>query len=331
MKLPRKALWLLLLVPIVAVFAWYRWGRTPPPTRWLGYADADYIKIGPTSLGQLVALSVARGDIVAAGAPLFAQNDDNERAARDQAQAVLQQQTELLADIQASGREAEIAQARSNLADTQAAYDRMQRDLVRAERLLPSGAGTRQSAEQLRDDTASAKAHVDAAQAKLDLITDSTGRAHAIAAQQASVQAAHAALVQAQWKLDQRHVAAPVAGLINDTLVRPGETVAAGNPVVSLLPPGNILVRFFVSESDLALVKAGDSVGVTCDSCPPDITARISFVATQPEYTPPVIYSETTRAALVYMVEAHPDPARLPHLKPGQPVDVLPAREMVAK
>lgn len=331
MKLPRNAPWLVLLIPLGAAFAWYHWGRPPPPTRWLGYADADYVKVGPTSLGQLVSLSVARGDTVAAGAPLFDQNDDAERAARDQAQASLQQQSEVLADIQSAGRAAEIEQARANLADMQAAYDRTRRDLARAEKLLPSGAGTRQSAEQLRDDTASAKAHVADAQAKLDLIMDSTGRAGAIAAQQAAVKAAQAALVQAQWRLDQRHVAAPVAGLVNDTLVRPGETVAAGNPVVSLLPPGNILVRFFVPESELALVKTGDPVRIVCDSCPPDLIARITFIATQSEYTPPVIYSETTRAALVYMVEAHPDPARLPRLKPGQPVDVLPIGATVTK
>ncbi len=331
MTVPRKARWLLLLIPIVAIFAWYRWGRTPPPTRWLGYADADYVKIGPTSLGQLTNLHVARGDAVAAGAALFDQNDDNERAARDQAQATAEQQREMLADIAAAGRPAEIEQARSNLVDMQAAYDSLKRDMERAIKLLPSGAGTRQSAEQLTDQTKSAREHVAAAQAKLDLIQDTTGRAHAITAQTAAVKAAHAALVAAQWKLDQRHVSAPAAGLIAETYSRPGETVAAGSPVIALLPPTNILVRFFVSEPDLALVKTGDVIRVACDSCPPDLTARISFIATQSEYTPPVIYSETARATLVFMVEAHPDPARLPRLKPGQPVDVLPASTMVAK
>jgi HlyD family secretion protein len=319
-----KFLRLLILLPIIAVFAWYLWGRTPRPTRWLGYVDADYVKVAPTTLGQLVSLAVARGDQVAEGAALFAQNDDDERAARDQAQASLKEESEKLADIEGAGRDAEIAAARADLADQKAAHDLVSRDLARAEALLPSGAATRQSVEQLRDQTESARAHVAASQARLDLITSSTGREHAIAAQREAVTAAQAALVSAQWRLDQRHVAAPAAGLIADTFAQPGETVAAGTPVVSLLPPGNILVRFFVPEADLAMIKAGDSVGIVCDSCAPDLHARISFIATQSEYTPPVIYSQTTRAALVYMIEAHPEPGKPPLLKPGQPVDIVP-------
>ena len=109
-----------------------------------------------------------------------------------------------------------------------------------------------------------------------------------------------------------------------DTLALPGETLAAGTPVVSLLPPGNILLRFFVPETRLARVKAGDSVGVTCDSCPPGLTARISFVAPQPEYTPPVIYSTDARGTLVYLIEARPQGGQGALLKPGQPVEIIP-------
>jgi HlyD family secretion protein len=129
-----------------------------------------------------------------------------------------------------------------------------------------------------------------------------------------------------QWRLDQRHVTAPVGGIVADVLARPGETIPAGGPVVSLLPPENIFVRFFVPEPRLAEVHIGDRVKLVCDSCPADLAATISFISPQAEYTPPVIYSESIRAKLVYMVEARPSPEQAVLINPGQPVAVRPAQ-----
>lgn len=320
----RRGLALVLLLAGMAAGAWYALSRTPPPRHWLGYAEADYVKIAPTQQGRLVALWVARGDQVAAGAPLFAQDDGDDRAARDQAAAELTQARERLADLRGRGREQEILQARADLDDRRAAQQRVERDLARSEALVPTGAVPRQTVEQQRADARSAEARVQAAAAKLALLREPSGRAHAIAAQQAAVAAAQAVLDQAQWRLDQRRVAAPEAGRIADTYAQPGETVGAGVPVVSLLPPGNIRVRFFVPETALARLRPGMRVGIACDSCPDGLDATLSFIATAPEYTPPVIYSQGTRGNLVYRVEARPDPARRPRLKPGQPVDVIP-------
>ena len=122
--------------------------------------------------------------------------------------------------------------------------------------------------------------------------------------------------------MDQRRAAAPVAGLVSDTYARPGETINAGNPVVELLPPQNVLVRFFVPEIELASLHIGDHLVISCDGCAADLAATITFIAPQPEYTPPVIYSENNREKLVYLVEAHPPLEQAMQLKPGQPVDV---------
>jgi HlyD family secretion protein len=112
--------------------------------------------------------------------------------------------------------------------------------------------------------------------------------------------------------------------MIADVLAEPGETLQAGSPVISLLPPENIFVRFFVPETALATVHLGDKVALVCDNCPADLEATISFIAPQAEYTPPVIYSDANRAKLVYMVEAHPAPQRAALVNPGQPVTVRP-------
>ena len=100
--------------------------------------------------------------------------------------------------------------------------------------------------------------------------------------------------------------------------------MAAGAPVVSLLPPQNILVRFFVPEAVLSSVHRGDQLALLCDGCPRDLAATISFVSPQAEYTPPVIYSQSSRAKLVYLIEARPSPVQAALLNPGQPIEVRP-------
>jgi HlyD family secretion protein len=150
------------------------------------------------------------------------------------------------------------------------------------------------------------------------------GREGEINAQQQMVESLRAAVAMAQWRIDQRHVTAPAAGVVADVLARPGETIPAGSPVVSLLPAENIFVRFFVPEGQLAEVHEDDRVALLCDRCPADLTASISFISPQAEYTPPVIYSEASRAKLVYMVEARPPRERAVLINPGEPIAVRP-------
>jgi HlyD family secretion protein len=100
--------------------------------------------------------------------------------------------------------------------------------------------------------------------------------------------------------------------------------MTAGEPVVSLLPPQNIFVRFFVPEPILGSLHLGDRVGLQCDSCAKDVTATISFISPQAEFTPPLIYSEANIAKLVFLIEARPPPDQAVKLNPGQPVEVRP-------
>jgi HlyD family secretion protein len=320
----RRLLLFAAVLVALAVAVWWRQRDPADAPDWQGYAEADYVRVAPTQQGKLVSLAVARGDEVAAGAPLFAQDDAEDRAARDQAAAQLAQAEAQLTNLQAASRDTEIAQAEADLADARAARDRINADLARNESLVLTGAATRQTVDQERADSRSAQAKVEAAAAKLAQMRAPTGRQHEIAAQRATVDAARAALAQAEWRFDQRHVTAPAAGRVADTYALPGETIAAGGPVVELLPPENILVRFFVPETMVAKLHRGESVAVSCDSCAPGLVASISFVAPQPEYTPPVIYSEDTRGKLVFLIEARPPPERAALLKPGQPVSVRP-------
>jgi HlyD family secretion protein len=288
---------------------------------WQGYVDADYVKVAPTQAGLLTAVAVSRGDEVRAGALLFTQDETPDRASRDEDARKLDEARQKLANLEAGGKSTEIAQAEANLSDARATLAQAQADYRRGQSLLPSRAVSVQSVERLGAAEQSAEARVHAMEAALAQLEAPLGRQDEIKAQHYAVDSAVAALDLAQWRLDQRRVAAPARGRITDVLARPGETMAAGAPVVSLLPPGNILVRFFVPEPALGGIHRGDGVALARDSCPAGLTATISFISPKAEYTPPVIYSESSKSKLVYLVEARPAPDQATTLNPGQPVD----------
>jgi HlyD family secretion protein len=140
-----------------------------------------------------------------------------------------------------------------------------------------------------------------------------------IAAARQSLAAAQARQTAAETKLARRKLVAPVTGAVQQVYYRPGEMVPAGRPVISILPPGNIKVRFFVPEAMLPKVALGDTVDVSCDGCTP-ARAKVSFISRTAEYTPPVIYSLEERNKLVFMIEARPEAPQ--GLRVGQPVSV---------
>jgi HlyD family secretion protein len=312
--------------------AWWWTNRTPPPTEWQGYAEADFVKVGPTQQGLLVSVAVKRGDQVKVESPLFDQDDAHDRAAHDQAARQLAQAESQLANLLAAGKPTEIQQAEANLAEAQAARDKAQSELARSEALLnlKAGAVSMQTVEDQRADLRSAAAKVQALDAALAQMRAPMGREGEVKAQRAAVEAARAAVTMAQWRMDQRHVVSPVEGVVADVLARPGETIPAGGPVVSLLPPENIFVRFFVPEPMLAMIHHGDEVALACDRCPSDLTATISYISPQVEYTPPVIYSSASRSKLVTLVEARPRTERAVLLNPGLPVVVRPLPQAAA-
>jgi HlyD family secretion protein len=319
---------IVVLVALAAIVLASGWAllrpRAPAPVAWQGYAEADFVKVAPTEPGLITAVHVARGDRVVKGQPLFEQDDADDRAAADQARRLLQQARDQLANLLSPAKPTEIEQAKANLRDAEAARDRAQEDLRRSSALLKSGSATQQIVDQEDAALRSAEAKVGAATAALATAQAPMGRPAEIDAQRSLVDSLEAALKQAQWRLDQHSVASPEAGLVADVMAFPGETLAAGAPVVSLLPPQNVFVRFFIPEREMARVHVGDKVAFECDQCPSDIGGTISFIAPKAEYTPPFIYSESTRSKFVFLAEARQPPAEASRLNPGQPVTVTP-------
>jgi HlyD family secretion protein len=144
-----------------------------------------------------------------------------------------------------------------------------------------------------------------------------------------ALRVAEARVNTSQTRLARRIGFAPVAGTVQQIYFREGEMVQAQRPVLSIMPPGNMKLRFFVPETELPKLSIGDEVRVTCDACAADLTAKIYFIATSAEYTPPVIYSLDERNKLVYLIQAWP--SRPDALRVGQPISVyLNAKSPVA-
>jgi HlyD family secretion protein len=152
------------------------------------------------------------------------------------------------------------------------------------------------------------------------LLKTQSGTQRTLDEAEAALRTAQARLNSAQTRLTRRKMFSPVAGSVQQIYYRVGELVPVGKPIVAILPPGNLKVRFFVNEATLPKLKIGDTIAVSCDGCQPGITARISFIARSSEFTPPVIYSMEERSKLVFLIEARTDtPERL---RVGQPVSV---------
>jgi len=153
-----------------------------------------------------------------------------------------------------------------------------------------------------------------------ELLTAAAGTRKSYDDAEAALRQAKANLDWAQTRLDRRRGVSPSDGIVQQIYFRPGETAPPGRAVLSLLPPGNLKIRFFTPETLLASIHYGDTVQVSCDGCARDITAKVTFIASSAEYTPPVIYSREERAKLVYLIEARTaDPDKL---RVGQPVTV---------
>jgi HlyD family secretion protein len=286
-----------------------------------GYVEGEYLRVASPIAGQLASLLVARGAIVKRGDPLFALEQDNETAGLRQAEDQLRQAEAQHRNLLTGKRPEEIDAIRAQLAQAEASLSLSEGNLVRQEALVRERFVSKEAADTARSARDRDRARVDELKAQL-AAARLAARPDEIGAARSASRAAREALAQAEWKLTQKSLRAPQDGHVTDTLYVQGEWVPAGSPVVTLLPPANTKVRFFVPERILGSIRLGQQVSVLCDGCGEPVPAPVTYVAPQAEYTPPVIYSRENRAKLVFMVEARPAPAHAAKLHPGQPVEV---------
>ncbi len=286
-----------------------------------GYIEGEYVYVASPLGGALTNLAVARGDSVKAGQLLFELERQSEADAVVQSEKNLAQARAQMDDIKKGARPTEIASLAAQIERAKADLKLAEDEFLRRQKLGGSDVISKEELDQARAQRDAAQAQV--AQLTADLDTAKLGgREDALRAAQAAVEAQRAALDKAKWSFDQKQQFAPTNAAVHDTLYRQGEFVAAGNPVVVLLPPENLKVRFFVPQEKLSQIKVGETVSVQADGAAHPFTATVNYLSTQAEYTPPVIFSRETRANLVLMIEAKFSPASAADLRPGQPVDV---------
>jgi HlyD family secretion protein len=292
-----------------------------PPTAWQGYIEGEFVYVGGPLGGQLTNLAVRRGTEVQAGQMLFELEGAAEAEAAREAEGRLAQAGAHLDNLNKGRRPTEIASLESQLQSAQSSLELSTLELERQTKLKEAGANSLQEMDAARSRREVDLGRVNSLKAELETARLG-GRTDEIKAAEADVQTARAALGRARWAVAQKRQTAPAAAWVQDTLYREGEFVVAGFPVVALLPPANIKVRFFVPQAQLVSVRPGVVVSVNPDGAPAPLKATVNYISARAEFTPPVIYSKENRAKLVFMVEAVFNPAEARELRPGQPVDV---------
>jgi HlyD family secretion protein len=289
---------------------------------YLGYIEGETRLIAPPQAGRLVAVSVGKGQQVKPGETLFTLDTAQAVASLDAAEAQLQAARATHQNLLSGKRQEEIAVIHAQIAQAGAGLELAQKELERAASLASTGTAALSRLDQASEQVTTYQQRIAELKAS-EKVAGLPAREAEIATAQSRIREAEAQVDAAGERLKDLSPVAPVVALVEDVFFRAGEWVAAGQPVVSLLDPADITIRFFVPQAVLAKAAPGTRITYECDGCSGPKTATIVHVASQPEYTPPVIYSETARAKLVFLVEARPD-AGDSELRPGLPIAVEP-------
>ena len=286
----------------------------------VGYVEGEYVHLAPVTAATLTEVAPRQGDRVAAGEIVARQERADAEIALAEAEAVREEAEAELANLREGSRPEEIRVTEASLEAAQVRFREAERQAERQTELNRRGV----VAEADLDTTIAARdtARTEVAELEAQLAVERLpARAQLVAAAESRLRGAEAAVREAAWQLEKRDLASPVDGAVTDVFRRVGEIAGPTAPVLSVLPDGAFKLVVFVGEAEISTLAAGSRLDVRCDGCPDGLTAVVSYVSDEPEFTPPVIYSVENRQKLVYRVEARPPPAA-GILRPGQIVDV---------
>jgi len=291
----------------------------PVVHQYQGYVEGENIYIAAPSSGILIDRAVNRGQRVKKGDLVFKLDENPETMVIAQSEAELLQAKKVYKDLVNPRRTPEIAAIKAQIEQTNAQLRLAELRVMRTSKLFAKNAGA-------KDEMDAAQSHYEEVfhlkeqyQANLDLAMQGS-REEQINAQQAQINALIAKLNQARWQLEQKNRYAPADGIIFDTYFIKGEFVPSQQAVASLLTPDNIRIEFFVPVMGLNNLRIGKNISFTCEGCPKDNQATISYISPTAEYIPPLVYSNENTDKLVFRVKAslhNPE-----QFKPGEPVVV---------
>jgi HlyD family secretion protein len=304
---------------IAGLFAAIIPGHAAAPPQFLGYVEADYVYAAAPSPGTIESIAVGEGSTVNAGDVLFVLAHAQQTSQLAAAEARVTAAEATVENLKTGGRSAEIEVARANLDQAEAQLALANTALARTNELFDKGLAPQARLDTDQATADSAVARVAQLRAQLE-VTELPARDAQLANAEAMLVAAQADAERARSDLSDRTIVAPVDGLVETLFYSAGETAAAGVPVLSIIPVDALEVKFYVGETERVNLKLGDTVSVTCDGCEAPISAILTHLASQPQFTPPVIYSRDERNRMVFLAEATLMDAS--GLLPGQPVTV---------
>lgn len=291
-----------------------------PQNEYQGWVDADMLFIGADEVGRIKTLAVSEGMNVQEGDALFSIDQTTQSADVDAVSAALIEAQSQLARVEgAQQRPEEIAVLEANLKQAQAALDYSTADLERAKNLVERGFAPQSRLDQAKSVFDHDRAALETVKRQI-AVGQLSGRIEDLTLARANVEQVKAQVKAAQARMMRLNVTSAVAGRVQEVYYRAGEIVPQGRPVVSILPPDLMKVIFFVPQAILPQIAVGDEVLIQCDGCAAPLSAKVSFMSAQAEYTPPQIYSLQERQKLVFRIEARPQNPSV--WRVGQPVSV---------
>lgn len=271
------------LLFLIAILFLFSCQQPPTPSlKFQGYIEGRFTYVSPNVSGVLQEIYVNRGDKVKEGDKLFFLEEQPEGHQYLEVQAKLEQAVALRDKIKSELEEAKLNLSRQN-------------------KLLQANATTQQAYD-------SARIAVDKTKAQLS-------------SEEANIKSLQEQLSKNKWNVEKKLVYAAKPAVVHDIYHLTGEYIALGKPVLALIASEDISIVFFIPQGDLSKIKLGQTIVISCDQCPKTYSAKISFISSKAEYTPPVIYSEVERAKLVFRVEAKLENKEV-NLHAGQPVEV---------
>lgn len=302
-----------------AIFAWLSSCPIPAELGLTGYVEGEYIWVAPVFSARIESVLVRRGERVERGSALAELEKQDAKLDLLQAEARLSEARSQYANMSKGLRQDEISAMEATLAAAKAQLREAQLAFNRTRNLYSQRIASKASYDQAEAARATAEAKVKEIAERLE-VARTGARPDELKAQEQKIRELGAVVDAARWRLEQRSVTAPSNGEVSDILLNPGEIAGPTAPILSFLPDGAIKLTLFAAEAERAVLAPGAKLSITCNGCPEGLAATVSYVAREPEFTPPVIYSVDRRQKLMYRIEARPDQSNSV-LQPGLIVD----------
>ena len=298
-----------------------------------GFVEATEVQMSSEAAGRVIELRVSEGHRVNAGdvvaridtrdTELQIQRLRADRAAAD-AQLRLLRAGSREQDVRQA--EAQVRAAEAEVTTVEAELKSAQLDLDRFEALLQANAGSRKQRDDAQSRVDVARERRRAATERVDAAREAVGRLRAgarpeeIDAARARVDSVDAQIATLQKNIADATVIAPLAGVVTQTLIDPGELIARGTPIAVVTDLDHAWANLFVPEPMIPRIALEQAATVVTDAGGAGLPGKVTFISPRAEFTPRNVQTAEERSKLVYRIKVAVD-NRAGTLKQGMPVD----------